>query len=127
MRGCERNKRKLWYSLYLGKQPVIDEGGKKTGEYNLSFSNPVQLYANYSAGTDTLTIGEYGIQEKYDRMLVVFDKDCPIAEDTRIWINQDPVTIEDGEPVYHPHNYVVSAKQDGLNNIRYGLMKVKVS
>lgn len=117
MRCSERDKRPIHYALYTGKTPVQDNG-KYTGEYTLTYGNPVRMMANYSAGSDTLTVGEYGIKEQYDRILITTDMSCPIAEDTRIWI---------GIPTSLPHNYVVSKKEDSVRAIRYGLTKVKVS
>lgn len=127
MRGVLRNKRTLWYALYGGKTPKVDSNGHKTGEYEITWSTPVKYRGNYSAGSSDFILGEYGIKEEYDRMLLVFDKNCPIAEGTILWLGIEPTITVEGVTTKNPHNYVVSKKQDGLNNIRYGLKKVKVS
>ena len=127
MKCLERNKRELWYALYTGKSAVTDSAGHKTGEYALTYGAPVQMRANYSAGSDVLTLGEAGIEEQYDRIMVVDDLDCPIAEDTRIWLGISPSVSVSTSTVSVPHNYVVSKRQDGLDSVKYGLSKVKVS
>ena len=42
MRCMNRNKVKFFYSLYEGREPITDEYGNVTGEYDVKHGNPTE-------------------------------------------------------------------------------------
>ena len=51
MRCLNRNKISFFYAPYLRKEPIIDEYGNDTGQYEVIYGNPSQIKANISAAT----------------------------------------------------------------------------
>lgn len=47
MRTMTRNKQRLYYALYLGKQKLFDDNGDIVGEAEM-YSVPVEFWANIS-------------------------------------------------------------------------------
>ena len=120
MRALRRNKRKLYYALYLGKEQIT-EGGLRTGDYRELYGDPTELKANYSASNGEASEEVFGIGTNYSKTMVVEDKNCPIDEQTIIWIDKSPT--EGGSPV--KHNFVVVQKAVSVNHVMYALMEVK--
>lgn len=117
MNSLRRNKRKIYYALYSGKQPVIDADGYETGEEVPTYTSPVEYWCNISAGTGYDQTMPFGDFTDYSRTITVTDKDCPIDEDTVIWFGIEPT---------EPYNYIVRRKADSINGYVYALQKVDV-
>lgn len=118
MKSLERNKQTIWYSLYMGKQDVLDEDGLATGEKRLEFSAPVMMKANVSAARGTADIEQFGVNTDYSRTITTTDMDCPIDEHSRIWFGIEPTS---------PHNYEIVTVAKSLNSITIAIREVKVS
>lgn len=118
MRSLVRNKQKIFYALYAGKTPVKDEYGNQTGEYELSYNDPVGYLINVSAARGTADVEQFGINTNYTKTMVTNDLNCPITETTRLWINRTPDL---------PHNYVVVSVARSINSITYAIREVSVS
>lgn len=116
MRLMTRNKRKIYYSLYLGYENVTDSDGYKTGERTRKYSDPAELYAVVSASTGEAEITEFGNLTGYDRVVTTDDTACPINEKSHLWIEIEP----DGRL----HDYEVIRVAKSFNSIAYAVAKV---
>lgn len=114
-----QNQQKLFYALYQGKTQVLDGDGNKTGQWNISYSNPVQVYMNISPAKGTSDIEQFGINNPYTKTLMTDDINCPISTDSILWIGNDPDT--------DPHNYVVVTVAKSINSITYAVKEVDVT
>ena len=127
MRTVHRNKQKIYYALYSGKNPILDEYGNQTGEYELTFATPVEYKINVSAARGTADVDPFGINENYTKTMVTNDMSCPIEESTRLWIGKDATVTVDEVTTVTPHNYVVIKKAPSINSITYAIKEVSVT
>lgn len=123
MRSLNRNKQRIYYSLYSSKTPILDEYGNQTGEYETTYATPVALDINVSAARGTSDVEQFGINTAYTKTMVTNDLTCPIDETTRLWIGREPT--DNGVEV--PHNYVVVMVAKSVNSITYAIKEVSVS
>lgn len=118
MRQLRRNQRNLWYALKLGTAPIRDENGFLTGEYELTFSDPICLPCNVSAAVGQEAVEAFGGLTDYSRTIALSDTNCPMEEGSRIWFGIEPNETGDN------FNYVVVRKADGKNSLLYALREV---
>lgn len=125
MRCLRRNKSKFFYALYMRKTPLTDEYGNKTGEYDITYSKPVEMEGNISAARGETVTRQFGEDVAYDRVIVLDNPRCPIDEFSILWIDTEPVLNEDGT-TETPHDYVVTKVATGLNSVAIAVSKVNV-
>ena len=118
MRTLERNKSTFYYALYNGKTELVDENGCKTGEYGVSYSTPVKMRANISPSKGKVYLEQYGLAGNYTRVILTDDVNCPISEDSILWIDR---------PITEPHNYVVECIGKSLNSVAIAIRDVVIS
>ena len=124
MRCLKRNMRPFYYCLYNESQEIEDEYGNATGQYRVTYYEPVQMYANISQATGQSNIEQFGNLENYDKVIVTCDMDCPIDENTVLFIDKEPEHTLDGNPMY---DYVVRRVAKSLNSISIAVQRVSVS
>lgn len=117
MRSLNRNKRSLYYALYLGDNAIRDEYGNETGEYLPVYGEPISLRCNVSAASGEDAVQAFGSFTSYTRVVCVADNNCPIEERSVVWF---------GVSSTEQYNYVVTRKADSKNGILYALQEVKV-
>lgn len=138
MRTLQRNKRKLWYSLYEGEETVyvydaddnkivdfVDSEGTvhyKIKDVRPYYSTPIAFFGNiaFSGGESSDT--EYGVDmSSYSAVLIVGKGLLPIDETSLIWYENEPktdtITVSDAD-------YKVVKKNSSLNVDKYVLDKV---
>ena len=125
MRALQRNKVRIFYANYRGKTPLKDEYGNLTGEYDISYDNPIAIMANVSAARGEATTRQFGDDEGYDRVIVLGDPKFPIAGTSILWIDTPPVIGEDGSTVT-PHDHIVKQVATSLNSVSIAVSKVNV-
>ena len=127
MHTQNRNKQDLWYSLKIRTEEVRDEQtGLLTGEHRVIYSEPVEtrMSMSISSGANNLgsqgmvTLDPYGITTAYTHRMVTHDMNCPINEESLIWIGRTPT---DGA-----HNFKVVRVARSLNHIIYYVKEVDV-
>lgn len=96
MRCLKRNERTIWYALYDHAEEIIDEAGYPTGEYIPVYGSPVEMKANVSPATGSTQTEQFGSLEDYDKVIVTCDTDCPIDENTVLFIDRAPAYSEAG-------------------------------
>ena len=119
MRGLKRNKQNIYYALYEGKKDITDEYGNKTGESEIIYSEPVLDKMSISAAKGSAELDMFGINVNYTKTMITDNINCPIREDSIIWIEKAP---QNGT-----HNYIVVKTTKSLNNIVYAVKEVDVS
>lgn len=134
MKCMSRNKSRFFYSLYEGKEPITDEYGNNTGEYNVIHGKPIEFMANISAAKGETTTRQFGESESYDKVIVMDNDAPPIDEYTTLWVDTVPQVDEDGNletnddgEVITPHDYIVKKVAKSLNSVSIAISKVVVS
>ena len=118
MRNLNRNKRQLYYALFIKDEPILDEYGNETSESIPTYGEITELRCNVSAASGEEAVEAFGSFTNYTRSVCVSDNNCPIAEQTIVWFGVAPT---------EPYNYIVTRKADSKNGILYALKEVKVS
>ena len=132
MRTLDRNKQKLYYALLSNATAVTDSDALFTGEYEETYATPVEAWMNISPAKGQSILEQFGIQEQYDKVLITDDMECPIVEDSVLWIGIEPTTpvtqtvngVQTTTEVANPHNYYVVRVAKSLNHIAIAVRSV---
>lgn len=134
MRCLNRNKTTFWYSLYSGRSRIKDESGNFTGEYENTYSKPIECKANISPASGAAYARQFGRELVYDKVIVLADTSIPLDEHSILWIDQKPEFDKFGELAEHddgriatPHDYIVKRVARSLNAVSIAVSKVDVS
>lgn len=122
MRCLARNKTKFFYATYEGQSEIIDEYGNVTGQYSVSYSDPIASQGNISAASGEIQSRQFGESESYDKVIVLDDVNTPIDEYSILWVDTLPLPNE----VTVPHDYVVKKVARSLNSVAIAISKVSV-
>ena len=125
MRCLRRNKVRIFYANYTGRESIEDEYGNLTGEYKLKYGNPQAVEGNVSAARGEVTTRQFGDDESYDRVIVMDDPNVPIEKSSILWIDTTPVIKPDGT-TDTPHDYIVKQVAPSLNSVSIAVSKVNV-
>ena len=125
MRTLVRNKIRIFYANYRAKNPIVDEYGNMTGEYDIVYDNPLEVKANVSAARGESTTRQFGDDEGYDRVIVMDDPNAPIGASSVLWIDTLPEINEDGS-TDTPYDYIVKQVATSLNSVSIAVSKVNV-
>lgn len=123
MKLMKRNLTPVYYCLYSDRQLILDDDGYETSEYRVGYGEAVQLMCSVSPATGYAQVNMFGNLESYDKVLITDDMDCPIDENTVLFIDKAP-EFKDGKPIY---DYTVRRVAKSMNTISYAVSKVKVS
>ena len=115
LRNLKKNSKKLWYSNYSGRVPIVDENGDETGDYIGGYASPVAFLATLSASRGNAYSDMFGTNLNYTRTLATVEK-LPIKEESLIWVSE-PVMKADGTVDEESADYTVAGIADGLNGI----------
>ena len=126
MRTLARNKIRIYYANFRTKNPIKDEYGNLTGEYDIVYGNPVEIKANVSAARGESTTRQFGEDEGYDRVIVMDDPKVPIDVSTVLWIDALPEIKADGS-TDTPYDYIVKQVAKSLNSVSIAVSKVSVT
>lgn len=125
MRTLARNKIRIYYANYRDKTPLKDEYGNLTGEYEVTYENPVAVMANVSAARGESTTRQFGEDVSYDRIIILDDPTFPITETSILWIDTPPECKPDGT-TETPYDYIVKQVAPSLNSVSIAVSKVNV-
>lgn len=118
MRTLKRNKRPVAYAFYDGVQELTDEYGNYTGEYDVSYTEPVKTKMNVSGGRGQADIALFGLTQTFGRTATTEDLETPFNEETVMWIETDPDLGE-------PFDYRVVAVSRTINQVVLALSEVE--
>ena len=128
MRILQRSIKTIYYRLYSSAAAITttDEWNNtvETGEYTLSYGNPVEMQASVSTASGASITEQFGNLDNYDKVVVTSDMNCPITESSVLYIDVAP-TQSNG--VWSPHDYVVRRIAKSTNYIAIAVRKVDVS
>ena len=125
MRCMDRNKTPFYYALYDTKTEIEDDYGNKTGQYELSYGNPIGCKANISAAMGETQSRQFGDSVSYDKVFVLDDPHTAIDEFSILWIDTIPQINADGT-TDTPHDYIVKKVARSLNSVSIAVSKVNV-
>lgn len=123
MKCLKRNKVLFYYALYEGTEHLTGEDGYRTGEPVAKYGDPVEMHANISPASGATRTEIFGNNEDYSKVIVTCEKDCPIDENSVLWVDRMPELDEEGK-TDTPHDYVVKHVAKSLNSISYAIDKV---
>ncbi len=123
MRLLKRNTRFIYYANYLGREPILDARGYDTGEVRAIYSEPVKITANISPAVGSSSVELFGNSVNYERVITLCDPDCPIDEQTVLFIDRPP-SFRDGMPIF---DYIVKRVARSVNSISVAVSRVEVS
>ena len=83
--------------------------------------------ANNLGSQGMVTLEPYGITTAYTHRMVTEDLNCPINEESLIWVGKKPTETVNGEVRQVPHNFKVVRVARSLNHIIYYVKEVDVS
>ena len=126
MRCMARNKTKFYFASYTGETEIVDEYGNRTGEYEISYSNPNECFGNVSAAQGEMQSRQFGESVSYDKVIVLDDKNTPIDEYAILWVDTLPHLNEDGT-TDTPHDYIVKRVARSLNGVSIAIQRVNVN
>lgn len=123
MRILERYKSTFWYLPYDRTEPVTDEYGNEVGS-KVVYGEAVKMRANVSPAVGAAQVEQFGSLPDYDKVILTDETNCPIDENSVLFIDKEPEYSADGTPLY---DYRVRrvAKSKGI--ISYAVSKVSVS
>lgn len=139
MRCLKRNKRPFYYCLYKEEIPILDEYGNLSGERIVTYDDEVLMEANISQATGQSNTEQFGNLENYDKVIVTDDMNCPIDENSVLFIDKEPewkdaeyneataITVTGATVKVPVYDYTVRRVAKSLNAISIAVSKVKVS
>ena len=116
MRSLKRNQKRIWYANLIKSEMAIDEYDNYTGENIPDYSERKPLDIYVSANTGDISSQMFGNLTDYDRIMSISDINCPIDENTILWIDTDKES----------HNFVVKKKSKSINEVVYAIKQVTV-
>lgn len=117
MRTVKRNKRPVAFAFYEGVTELLDDDGNLTGEYEVSYTEPVKTLMNVSGGRGQADIALFGLTQTFARTATTEDLTTPFNTETVMWIETDP----DNEPF----DYRVVAVSRTINQVVLALAEVE--
>jgi hypothetical protein len=118
MRIMEKNKSDFYYALYESKTAIDDEYGNSTGQYKINYSVPVKMRANVSFAVGEAQIQQFGNFSDYSKVILTENINCPIDENSVLFVDKDPEFDEDGSPLY---DYYIQKVSASTNFIAYAI------
>lgn len=126
MRCLQRNKVDFYYALFVKKEPILDEYGNETGEFEVIHGKPQKYSANISSAKGVTYVREFGDEVSYDKVIAL-DNDAPkFDEETIFWVDTLPVLDTNGETVT-PHDYIAKKVATGLDSVLIAISKVRIN
>lgn len=119
MRGLMRLKRAISYKNFVSTSYVTDSQGRKTGRTAVEYSAVKVMYGSVSAITGQAVVEMFGVNEAYDRLVVVDDTSIDISESSILWLEKE---YAEGES----HDYVVRKIIRNRNYMTIGCKRVDV-
>lgn len=118
MKTLFRNLTTFYYANVAGETALRDSQGYLTGEYAITYTNPIAVKGNVSASMGAVYESPTGLTAGYDKVIVCDQPDLPIEDSSVLW-------VEVGTD--QQYDYVVSRIRRSFNSIRIGIKRVDVS
>jgi hypothetical protein len=125
MRCLLKNKRPVYYSLFEGTQLGYDDNGLEYFSPKLIYGDPVKIMVNVSPARGKVDDEQFGLNDRYDKVIVTDDMNIPVDNASRLWVDTVPEINSDGS-TDTPHDYVVTKVAKGLYSVSIAITKVSV-
>lgn len=119
MRDLARNLSAVRFKTYKGETEIVNKQGFLSGNFRPVYSEVQTAMLCVSANKGASETSQYGTLLDYDRVMTTSDVNCPIDEDSILWL--------DGVSTDEPWNYIVKRRSQSLNGVSYAIKKVTVS
>lgn len=126
MKLMKRNLRPFWYCLVAEEGTITDGDGFVTGEGSVLYTDPVEIKGSINPAEGRIYAEEFGLREDYDKLIIVEDMDCPIKEDSVLFIDSPPEYDEHGN-LTNSFDYIVQRVAPALNHFKIIARKVITS
>lgn len=118
MRDLQMNTRVIYYANPVSRTAVTDTEGYFTGEEEVTYGTPTAIRVNVAeAKTGMADVEAFGIALDYDGTIVTADRNCPITDESILWVNN----ASTGE-----HDYIVVRTAKSIDGPRYAIRRVHV-
>lgn len=121
MKCLKRNKTPFHYALFKEYESIKDEDGNETGEKKILYHEPILAKGNISFDSEAHA-ERFGTSLQYDGVIALEDTNCPIDENTILFIKVSPEKDEDGEWVF---DFIVSKVVPSLNSLLIAIRSVE--
>ena len=115
----EQYKQTIWYCIPQGTERDSTTRAKK-----VVYSAPKSFKIHVGWARGTADTDPFGISVDYDKPMVTNWLECPIKEETVLFVDKEPEFSSDGQPLY---DYIVKRVAKSKNYITYAIKKVSVS
>ncbi|MBR1533694.1 MAG: hypothetical protein IJ639_04975 [Ruminococcus sp.] len=117
MKCLKRNQKPFCYALYLRRERLGNG-------YRPVYGEAVAARGNISPATGSTSVEQFGNNLEYDKVIVLDDVNCPIDENTVLFVDTEPRRNADGDYLY---DYKVKKVARSLNSVSIAISKVTVS
>lgn len=117
MKCLKRNQKPFYYALYLRRE-------RCGSGYMPVYGEAVAARGNISPATGSTSVEQFGSNLEYDKVIVVDDVNCPIDENSVLFVDTEPARNSDGDYLY---DYKVKKVARSLNSVSIAISKVTVS
>lgn len=124
MKLLRRNLKLINYCTFKEKTAIVDSEGFETSEEKIVYNDAVEMLCNVSTAKGYAQSEIFGNLDNYDKVIITDNMDCPIDENTVLFVDKQPEYDSDDTPIY---DYIVKRVAPSLNNISYAIAKVKTS
>lgn len=116
MRDLRRNRRFLYYALFVEDEEIMDEEGFFTGETTPLYTEPEAAQVNISPAAGAVDNQMFGGFTDYTHVIATA-REFPFDEQTKFWLGKDPELS---------HNFVCVKVAKSINCYLYALRAVKI-
>lgn len=116
LKDLKANQVPFYYQTYGEKKAEVDEDGYLTGEYEISYSEPIKAWARISPNTSEVQDTPFGKDLVYDKMISTV-QNLPIDEHSKLYIDVVPQFHFDGSTDTEPDYIVVKVAKDMNQNM----------
>ena len=132
MRQLTREQRGAWFAAYAGKTELLDDDGRRTGEWVQSYDKPFFKICTVSPEAGNTFTDGFGLGEDLDRTMIIAEIGTGIDDHCIAWVDIVPETdasgnlvlASDGNPAT-PNNYVITKVAESYNLTNIALKKVE--
>ena len=129
MKVLKRHKTTYAYAMYKGIRSLIDSEGNSTFEEEPIYYEPIYAEAHVSIATGNVDSSEFGNILDYDKVIMTDDMNCPINEQSILFIDTVPVPnnanpLNDDGSYQLSYDYEVKRVAKSFNSISIYIKKL---
>lgn len=113
MRVLHRNKRPIYYAVYEGKEEIVKDG-LYTGSYKKLYGDVAVQKMDVGASrtaygfvSSVVTMEYHGLDKPYSKVALTDNMNCPITEESVIWLDMGNLSEYSDASTYSVGNKVI--------------------